>query len=292
MELESARMVLSNEVNTITVCADRKRPSGVFYTVVSIVSPSIRRQTAGLMATSELFATNSDFVGSFTQGEALNLVFVYREENRLNTRESIYGTDFPHRRTIAEHFLVSCAAAQITGSVGLLLLNERNINLTPEGEVYFNYFLDFAEWKPQMGEEKFTMAAAQCAFDILTREYAVRYETDVSSYPSELQVFYKKIEARSFQSIGGILSFVRNLPDHPQEPRRGFWRILDRLSAIWSYLREHSMMIFIVILVAATLIFAVYQIAARVSANSAKKENTTYNGLSTIGEVYLGDEDV
>ena len=76
MQLDPVRTVLTNEVNQITVCVDRKRTSGVFYTVISITASEVRRRIAYLIATTGLFTNNNDFIGSFTSGEASNLVFL------------------------------------------------------------------------------------------------------------------------------------------------------------------------------------------------------------------------
>ncbi|MEG1773772.1 MAG: hypothetical protein RR320_02840, partial [Oscillospiraceae bacterium] len=132
MQLETVRTVLSNEVNEISVCVDLKRKSGVFYTVVSIISAPVRRKVAGIFASDGPLATNSDFIGLFSHGDSLNLVFLYREESLLSRREAIYATTFALRKQIVESLLVSLAETQLLGSIGLLLLSDRNINISPE----------------------------------------------------------------------------------------------------------------------------------------------------------------
>ena len=42
MDLEPVRVVLSNEVNRITVCEDRRRAQGGLYTCLLYTSPSPR----------------------------------------------------------------------------------------------------------------------------------------------------------------------------------------------------------------------------------------------------------
>ncbi|MEG1972277.1 MAG: hypothetical protein RR315_03885, partial [Oscillospiraceae bacterium] len=98
MQLQKVRTVLSNEVNEISVCVDQKRKSGVYYTMISINSPKVRVQMAGVLASDDSMASNSDFIGSFSHGDSLSLVFLYREENLLSRSESIYGTNFAKRK--------------------------------------------------------------------------------------------------------------------------------------------------------------------------------------------------
>ncbi|MEG2174011.1 MAG: hypothetical protein RR135_00820, partial [Oscillospiraceae bacterium] len=200
MQLETVRTVLTNEVNEISVCVDLRRKTGVFYTVVSIISGAVRRQVAGIFASDGPLATNSDYIGLFSHGDSLNLVFLYREESLLSRREAIYATTFALRKQIVESLLVSLAETQLVGSIGLLLLTERNLNISSDGTVYFNYFLDFDSWEPEVEESRFFLKTARLCFGILSRDYQARYNGIVSSYPGELQVFAKKTELQSFST--------------------------------------------------------------------------------------------
>lgn len=287
LQLEAVRTVLQNSVNTVSVCVDRSRETGVFYTQIAIVEPKIRREVAGLLVTNAALQGNRDFIGSFTRGDALNLIFLYRPENRLLSHEELYGVDFVHRREMAVNLLTACAETQMEGPLGLLLLNERNLNLGIQGDIYFNYFLDFADWQPEKPPERFYSALAARVFALLARAYPAG---SIDDYPAELQVLYRKADAGAFYSIGSVLSFVRALPDAPQLPRRGLARVLDRLGQMLDALRRHSMAIFLGVLVAATLGYLCWQVALRVSARRAAQANIVYQGLAQIGEVDLGDE--
>lgn len=292
MKLEAVRTVLKNEVNEISVCVDLKRKSGVFYTVVSVTGAEVRRRLASMMATEGLFCTNSEFIGSFSHADSLNLVFLYRNESALSRLESIYAVGFVRRRTLAENLLVALAETQLTGSVGLLLTAPANVNVSPDLSVYFNYFLDFAQWDPEQDAAAFYRQAARLAFEVLSREYGVRYDGQVSRYPSELQVFYKKMQLKGFASFNGILTVVRLMPDAPAEPSVGLRKLWDRVLGAVCWIRRNAMLLFLVTIVVTTVIYTAYQIALRASYRSAALKNVTYIGLDTIGEVYLGDENV
>jgi hypothetical protein len=129
MKLEPIRSVLKNDVNEITVCQDMNRPTDVFYTLVSVYAPSVRKKVAEKIGAEGLFASNSDFIGSFSRGDAYCLVFLYRNENRLSTHEDLYSKNFAHEKQMAENLLVVCAETQVCASVGMLLLHERNVNV-------------------------------------------------------------------------------------------------------------------------------------------------------------------
>lgn len=289
MDLEPVRLVLSNEVNRITVCEDRRRASGQLYTVIAVMQPAMRRDVARLTS-SGAFDGTADYVGSAAQGDALHLVFRYRPESLLASRESIYGVDFVHRRTMAASFVAACAETQMPPAVALLLVGGRCVNLSQSGEVYFNYFLDFADYRPDVTQTEYCRKAASYVFDILSRDYAREAEGQIPNYPSELQAFYKKAQVGGFSSLGALLSAVRALPDKPRPPHRGWRRVWDSLLALFGVLKKHSMAIFLTALVLVTIVYAAYQIAIRISASSTAKANTTYAGMQMIGEVSLADE--
>ena len=111
-------------------------------------------------------------------------------------------------------------------------------------------------------------------------------------YPRELQAFFKKKESRGFSSFNQILTAVKAIPDEPDELHFGVRRLLDRIIGFKKFLTRNSMTIFLAVLVAATVIYAAYQIVLRVTWRQNEKVNTSYIGMNSIGEVYLGDEDV
>lgn len=292
MQLEIIRTVLSNEVNEISVCEDLKRKTGVYYTMISIRSASVRRQVAQLLGAGGMLSTNRDYIGSFSHGDSLSLLFLYRQENLLLRREAIYATDFAKRKRMVESMLVALAETQMDNSVGMLLLADRNINVANDGVIYFNYFLDFAKWKPEETDSDFYLATAKRCFDILAREYEAKYDGRLQSYPSELQVFYKKAQLRSFTSFSTIMTFVKIIPDIPSEPSVGFKKLFNGIKGIIREVRANASSFFILLLVTITVVFTGYQITMRLTYRNQTKHNTVYNGMETIGEVFLGDENV
>ncbi len=294
MQLQSVRTVLQNDVNEITVCKDSTRESDVFYTVISITSQTVRRQVAWHISTIDLFATNDDFIGSYTQGERLNLVFNYRTENRLSKQESVLCTDTAKRIEIAKKLLVACAETQITGSVGMLLITPENINVNQDLSVYFNYFLDFKHWKQlkteSEDENEYFKHLSRRVFNILSAEY--KEKDSINYYPNELQLFYKKMEVSGFNSFNSMIAFLSALPKKLQEPKTGFMIFWQKILSFFKFLQRNSINVFIIALLVFTAFFTIYQISMRISVKNTIEKNVTYVGLEQIGEVYLGDENL
>ncbi len=292
MQLTTVRTVIVNEVNDITVCEDRTRDSGTFYTVVSIKSPEIRRDVAHHIATEGLFSTNSDYLGSYTQGDRLNLVFSYRTENRLAVHQAVLCTTDKKRIELSENLLIAIAETQVTPSVGMLLLNDNNINATNNLDVFFNYFIDFKNWDSKIAENEYYKRLAQRVFDILSGEYEVKYSGAVHRYPSELQVLFRKFSSYGFNSYSSMITFVRMLEDGYTMPATGWRLIWSKIVGFYYFLKANWMTLFAVGLVVITIIYAGYQIYIRVDSQRRLEDNLVYIGLENIGNIFLGDEDL
>ena len=262
MELEIVRTVLKNQVNDIYVCTDTRKDTGVFYTMVSIHDKSCRKLVTEKLNTERLFFSNRDFIGSFIYENRLNLVFRYYHENLLSLLGSVYLAEFTDCKRAALGLIAACAECGAGPELGALLLNDRNINVTREGEVQFNYFLDFAELEEGLEEPAYLQLVAKKVFGVLELNYKGRYETP-DSYPGDLRLFYMKLNTTGFSSLGHMIAAVRSMPDKPVEMRGLLWWIRSRFRRIRGFLFRNSMSAFLTILVVVTLIYGSVQVWRR-----------------------------
>lgn len=290
MELEIVRTVLKNQVNDIYVCTDTRKDTGVFYTMVSIHDKSCRKLVTEKLNTERLFFSNRDFIGSFIYENRLNLVFRYYHENLLSLLGSVYLAEFTDCKRAALGLIAACAECGAGPELGALLLNDRNINVTREGEVQFNYFLDFAELEEGLEEPDYLQLVAKKVFGVLELNYKGRYETP-DSYPGDLRLFYMKLNTTGFSSLGHMIAAVRSMPDKPVEMRGLLWWIRSRFRRIRGFLFRNSMSAFLTILVVVTLIYGSVQVWRRWTVKKAYESNVSYNGIEYIGNVYLGEEE-
>lgn len=288
MELEIVRTVLHTEVNDVYVCTDLKKNTGVFYTMVSVRGTRYRKLVSEKLNTERLFFSNSDFLGSFVYEDSLNLVFRYYSENLLSLMGGVYLADFTDCKKAVMNLISAYAQCGADSEMGLLLLQDRNINVTKDGEVHFNYFLDFSMLMEE--EESDLSILAEKVFGILELNYKGKYDSP-ENYPNDLRLFYLKMRTTGFQSIGHLISSVRNMADKPVETK-GFLPWLRRtFRRIKNFLFRNSMVTFLTILVIVTLIYAVTQIYSRWIYRRAYEENISYYGIEHIGDVYLGNEE-
>ncbi len=66
----------------------------------------------------------------------------------------------------------------------MLLFNDKNINITSNLDIFFNYFLDFKDWNKNETEQDYYKAVATKVFDILSAEYDAKYGGAIHRYPN------------------------------------------------------------------------------------------------------------
>lgn len=290
MELKIIRTVLKNDVNEIYVCTDVSMGKGNFYTMVSIQEGKYRKMLAEQMSIKGLFLGNKDFVGSFNSSNKLNLVFRYHTENLLSALGGVYLYNFAECKKAAANLVAAFAEAGMDSGVGALLLREQNINITSEGGIYFNYFLDFSAYESGMSGEEYVNRVSEKAFEILEIKYKEKYRSR-DLYPSDLRLYDMKMQHQGFTTFGQIIITIRGMADAPVPMRGIVWWVRNRVRRTRSFLFRNTTTAFLTILILVTVVFAGAEVTKRLRARRAFENNVSYNGIEYIGSVYLGDEE-
>lgn len=291
MHLEDVRVVLKNEVNDITVCRDIKESGQQFYTMVSVKDDIYRKYITEQMNLGNLFTHCKDFVGSFSVGKELKLLFRYQSENLIGNVGSIYLYDFARCREAAIRLVSVLAETGISGQVCKLLLNPRNINLDSDCGVTLNYFLDFQEYDLEQDVFNDMDYIAEVVFGILERPWKEKANGEIQSYPDELRLFWMKVQNHSFLSYGQIVAQLRAMPNKPIAKMGTVWRVHKWIYTIRSVLFRNPARIALTLLVIITVVYASWQIGMRLKVRKAYEQNVSYSALEYIGQVYLGDEE-
>ncbi|MGN1180548.1 MAG: hypothetical protein ACI4SD_04970 [Suilimivivens sp.] len=291
MHLEDVRVVLKNEVNDITVCRDNKENGQQFYTMISVKSDIYRKYITEQMSMGNMFAHCKDFIGSFSIGRELKLLFRYEKENLIDNVGSIYLYDFVRCREAAIRLVSILAETGISGQVCKLLLNPRNINVDSEGGVTLNYFLDFQDFDLEDHTFNDMDCITETVFGILERPWKEKLNGEIQNYPDELRLFWMKMQNHSFLSYGQIVAQLRSMPNKPIAKMGTIWKIHKWLRTIRSVLFRNPTRILLTILVIVTVVYAAWQICMRVKVRQAYNQNVSYSALEYIGSVYLGDEE-
>ena len=129
------REVFSGEKNDVFVCMDLCLEGAEYKTAWRVKDREI---------TKKLLGAPEIWEDSFVKKEHMYFVFPYREERPL---EKFYFTtvlaNSLKEESIWLDFAVRCMTFGIPNEILYLLLKQKQAGITPEGKVYFNYFLDF-----------------------------------------------------------------------------------------------------------------------------------------------------
>lgn len=291
MNIETVRVVLKNEVNDIIVCRSTQEVPNQLYTMISIKSDYHRKYFAEKISKGEIFGHCREFMGSFSIGSQLRLLFRYENENRIGNVKSIYLFDFIHCKTAAINLLGALAEAGVTGETGKLLLNERNINIDKNGEVSLNYFLDFKEYDFDGEGEEYMETLGNFVSTILEYPWKDKLNEDYNSYPDELKLFRMKTRNQSLSSYGQVIAQIRSMPDKLTARQGIMWRLRKLVVGTKGVLFRNPTRTILTLLVMVTIIYAAYQIGIRIQVRRAYADNVSYNALDYIGKVYLGNEE-
>lgn len=215
-------------------------------------------------------------------------MFRYYHENLLSLLGGVYLVEFADCKRAALGLIAACAECGAGADMGVLLLNDRNINITREGEVQFNYFLDFSQWQPGIEEQRYYQEVAQKVFGILELNYKGKYETPgqlSGRYPA---VLYEDDDHRFSVSGTYDLGGAEYAGQAGGDARTSLV-VQSRFQRVRGFLFRNAITAFLTILVAVTVIYAGVQIHGRWKVRKAYESNISYNGIEYIGNVYLGD---
>lgn len=104
---------------------------GTFYTRVSDCRSGLQKKSDRKTEyRAAVLFQSGDFIGSFIYENRLNLVFRYYHENLLSLLGGVYLVEFADCKRAALGLIAACAECGAGADMGVLLLNDRNINIT------------------------------------------------------------------------------------------------------------------------------------------------------------------
>lgn len=286
--LEAVRIVIDNDINVVYVCKEGHGEE-LFYTLISIKDRDVQKNVLKLLTQDDSIKENKDYVGHFVLKDTLNLLFYYKKEQCLFTYLDLYGDSFKKQVYIAKTLINACVGTRLPYEIVHLLLDEKNINLNPEGTVYFNYFIDFKNFnKLETSNQKLDVLAG-IVFKILAKDYEEIY--NVEKYPKDLRLFYKKLQADGFTTYNQLYKYTNLMPEY-LEKEKGFWYKLKRIiQRIQFQFKKYSFPVVLLIIVGITFLacFDAFKMRYEAKQEVVQKEEIkeTYDGLYTIGTVEI-----
>jgi hypothetical protein len=205
----------------IWICRDSSRQG--FFTV-NVLERSTLSETF-LSDYLELLArkTLSDFLDCRSKDGKFYLIFAYREPSPFQeTLKSVEFGDSQRIRSILDLLLWFLARDAIPSHIAGQLLREDNLNLSPKGEFYFNYFIRNPRHTVRIKPSSYPAMTASLLEDFFPRELAeIRSAAAAGKYVS-MKNFYLAIARRaSHKGHAAELNMAPNPPDMAKkEPSR------------------------------------------------------------------------
>ena len=192
-QYEVVRDVFYGDINDVLVCKVLHSQLPEYKTVWRLKDRDITKNLLKDLSGDEGKKIYDD---CFVFKDAMYFVFPYHKERSL---EKFYlATVLNHscdKRQIWMNLTVQCMTGGLPAGMLYLILTQGQVGLDADGAVYFNYFLDLAEYREDVGEGDCAMV---CAGQILN---LIRMEKEKAGIVKKLleRKFYRKAYTDFFQ---------------------------------------------------------------------------------------------
>lgn len=200
MRLNTIRVIAQTKVNDILICEDLNAAGEMLYTVLAVRDHSVVKKLLQVYEQSE-YELHSSCVESFSDQGVFVLVYPYFRERSL---EQFYmGESYPLAvcEEICINTILACISAQIPYPLLYLILEQRQLQLAKDHNVYLEYTIDLEQLDTQMTERD---CVVQCA-KILRSLLAPKARQKAVSY----QLLDKKIVKKSYYRFTELYKDVR-----------------------------------------------------------------------------------
>lgn len=226
MRLKCIRVIERTKINDIMICQDLNAAEEGVYTVLVIYDHEVVRRFLAVYEQSD-YATESSCIESFSDQGAFVVVYPYLKERAL---KDFYMGDvykLSECEEVCINTILACIAAEIPYPILYLILEQRQLHLAKNHNVYMGYAIRLEELDPEKTERD---CAVQCA-KILKELLEPKASQKAISY----QLLDKKISKRSYHRFTELYKDIRiaSAPKKRRGLRAGvqawFTRNKDRL---------------------------------------------------------------
>lgn len=177
MELKSIQTVLKSEANAVYVCQDKQAKAGNLYVVWTVDNHDLAKKLLTIFHSDG--NDSSPLVTIASDQGMLLLVFPYCK-NRLLV-DFYPGNRFTlsECEEICRNLVLSCISSGLPWPILYLIINNRQVHMASDRNVYLGYYLDLTELDENITEKDCTVACAKFLLELLephsTRK-AISYE--------------------------------------------------------------------------------------------------------------------
>lgn len=278
---EIIRTVFSNNKYSVNVCKKANSDAKVFYTALILRDKQLQSRVLQLIPEHDLKSNLNDICEIIAADSELILLFKYNTESPLFYYNSLYWKRFSDRLNVARNLLAELMSNNLPQEMLLFLLEDYNINLTSDGNIYFNYFMDLNLLPTSVSEQDVVNKAAEVVLRILTENNSIHL--------SEINLFTVKVQRKSYTSFAAIYSDLKLIPDTSENGSFFIYKYKRLYKKYKSKVVFGLKLAFLILAVCVSLFYAYNQWHARSLASNAE-ETQQYDGLTKIGTVILEEK--
>ena len=170
MLLNVTQKLYNGEVNDVVVCQDLSAVSKTFYTVLVIKEHDVARRVISI------YENYSIVSGSYD--DHYLMVFPYVNERPIESFFRAEIETLEECENLCSDVVIKCVTSEIPFPIMYLQFQQKKINKSKAGEIYFSYCLDLKELSETVGEEECATLCARMLFGLLsnvTDESTVSY---------------------------------------------------------------------------------------------------------------------
>lgn len=280
-ELNEVRKVISNEVNEVVICKDMAENSNhEYYTLIRIHDSDKIKDVLEVVYKEDGSCNFPQhlFCGIFVDVDVLNILLYYREPRKLFSYLKSEMKSEYIQQLIIQNFLLECFSLNITNTMLNLFLEEDNINIDGEHNVYFDGFIDFAKLDKNISEQICVKKCSNIINDIILSNEQLSDNSSVKS----IGLFRKKRRNNHYTKLIQLYNDFKIKERVYRDRSRSIWaRIIASAKELYKEKFEKIVAVLgtIVIVTAIGLVLS--------NLFNLKMPFTKYKGLNTIGIVNM-----
>ena len=219
--LEEVRPVVKNSANEVTICRDIY--TNEMFVVIKIIDRRLIKRILGLLYAPDgsSFLPDDMFVGNSVNKEEVLLVFRYLPERKLFSYLKSESCSAADTIETVKDLIISYFAFKVAPPIIGLLIDENNINVRPDGSIYFGTILDFENIN-------FELKEADCSkkmIDIINKMLLEFNITENGQYANtkSIMLFLKKYRNNTYSSLVEVYNDFK-LDDAKSQLRANWFR--------------------------------------------------------------------
>lgn len=200
MRLKCIRVIERTEVNDIVICQDLNNSEEGLYTVLVVHDHEIVKKILAVYEQSE-YEKDASCVESFSDQGSFVIVYPYQKERVL--RDFYMGDSYSlsECEEICINTILACIASEIPYPILYLILEQRQLHLAKNHNVYLGYTIRLEDLDPKKTERDCTVQCAKILRELL--------EPKASQKAISYQLLDKKIAKKSYHRFTELYKDIR-----------------------------------------------------------------------------------